>query len=162
MKRISYLKLLIFSILLGLMSCESEVIEECLCAPPIEITFKTGTSYGFCAGYCFNELSVNDNLSTLFTKSSIYPGPEDYPTVQIDSIVSQTTYDSLLLALSNSDFFSLQDTLSDCLDCADGGAEWVEIIEGGSSKKVVFDAGAEVKEMEALLKLLRELKSTYE
>ena len=144
------------------MSCESEVIEECLCAPPIEITFKTGTSYGFCAGYCFNELIINDNLSTLFTKSSINPEPEDYPTIELDSIVPQETYDSLLLALSQSDFFSLQDTLSDCLDCADQGAEWVEIIEGGSSKKVVFDAGAEIKEIELLLKRLRELRNDYE
>jgi len=162
MKRISWFQYFIFSMLLGLVSCESEVIEECSCAPPIEITFKTGTSFGFCVGYCSNELSINDDLSTLFIKSSINPGSEDYPTIQVDSIVSQTTYDSLLLALGQSDFFALQDTLSDCLDCADQGAEWIEIIDGSSSKKVVFDAGAEVAEIEELLKILRELRSTYE
>lgn len=158
-KRISFLFIIP---ILCLLSCDSLVSEECACLPPQETTFKSGTSFGFCAGYCFREFSVDNNLNTFFEKTSINPGPDEYPDVQVTSILSQDKYDELLQALNKSSFYSLDDTLSDCLDCADQGAEWVEIIQFGTSKKVVFDAGEEVKEIEELLILLRELRNAYE
>ncbi len=148
-------------IFLSAFQCETTDDEVC-CLHPTQITFKTGTNFGFCAGYCFRELTIHQDLVTTFKKESRYPGPEEYPDVEIESSISQAKYDKLVQALNQSGFFSLKDTLSDCLDCADQGAEWVEIEQAGEVKKVVFDAGDNIKEIELLLNELRALRETYE
>jgi hypothetical protein len=57
-------------------------------------------------------------------------------------------------------FFDLNDVYG-CPDCADGGSEWIEIItDDDKSKKVTFEYGKTVPEIEKLIKLLREERET--
>ena len=144
-------------------SCEDNFTEECSCLPPQDITFKTGTSFGFCFGYCFRELTISHSLDTKFDKNSNNPTNKDeFPDVFTEGSISQEKYDELVQALNQSGFYSLKDTLSDCLDCVDQGVEWIEIEQAGEVKKVVFDAGDNIKEIEVLLNELRALREAYE
>ncbi|MEM1134664.1 MAG: hypothetical protein AAGI07_02410 [Bacteroidota bacterium] len=126
------------------------------------MTIKSGTKFGFCLGYCFNELIIYPELEASFEKRSNIPNDKDYPTVIVDAVVSQATYDSIANVIDFTAFNNLADTLSDCLDCADGGAEWIEIIQAGNTKKVVFDAGADVEGFDELLAILRRLRKIYQ
>lgn len=56
--------------------------------------------------------------------------------------------------ISMEEFNQLPETIG-CPDCADGGAEWVQIIGPGYSKKVLFEYGSSPAGLEALLAKLR-------
>ena len=49
-----------------------------------------------------------------------------------------------------------------CPDCADGGAEWIEIAKGDSKHKVTFELGKSPKEIEKLVTILREKRVYFE
>jgi hypothetical protein len=48
-----------------------------------------------------------------------------------------------------------------CPDCADGGAEWIQI-EGADSVRVTFEYGAELGGIEELQREIRELRARFE
>ena len=48
-----------------------------------------------------------------------------------------------------------------CPDCADGGAEWIEIDEGGSPRRVTFEFGGTVPRAEAHIVKVREIRSRF-
>ena len=54
--------------------------------------------------------------------------------------VNEKAWDSLTAAVDKRSFEKL-DSIIGCPDCADGGAEWIQIEYGGKKKKVTFDYG---------------------
>lgn len=149
--------LLVFS----LTSCTNALVtEECSCIKETDFIIKSGTSYGFCIGYCKSELSINSDLQTYYEKKSHVPNT-DYPDFTNEKNISQVTFDSIYNSLNLSVFNSLPDTLSDCLDCTDQGAEWIEVLQNGESKIVVFDAGNDVEGLEDLIAILRRLREEH-
>jgi hypothetical protein len=63
--------------------------------------------------------------------------------------------ESIQKMINIEDFFKLNEIYG-CPDCADGGTEWIEIITADKkTKKVTFEFGKNVPEIEKLINLLR-------
>lgn len=53
------------------------------------------------------------------------------------------------------------DSIYGCPDCADGGAEWIEIQDDQQIKKVTFEYGDTLAPIENLMLELRDLREAY-
>lgn len=127
-------------------------------------TIKSGSSFGMCIGPCYQEMSVNESqavlrvrenkgeggLSELKVESKRAVTPQEW--IEIESLVDQEALNALPKVIG-------------CPDCADGGAEWVEIQSPGFVKKVTFEYGqppAQIKELADRLRETRESLSAQE
>ncbi|MGN8224812.1 hypothetical protein [Gracilimonas sp. BCB1] len=127
-------------------------------------TIKSGSSFNMCTGPCYQEMSVNESqavlrvreykgeggLSELKVESKRAVTPQEW--VEIESLVDQEALNALPKVIG-------------CPDCADGGAEWVEIQSPGFVKKVTFEYGqppAQIKELADRLRETRESLSPRE
>lgn len=118
-----------------------------------DLTINYGTSFGFCAGYC------NRNVSMTASKVNFTKSGRDSVAKTCDRVNSDEEWKGLIKSIDYSKFSKL-DTIIGCPDCADGGAEWIEIKSGDKKHKVVFEYGNAPKETEAYIEKLRsELKS---
>ncbi len=135
---------------LFLFSCEDADVLSDEEVPSI----KYGTSFGFCVGYCLTDLEVSsdrlyyvnyghDNSVSPETKTMIY---------------TQKKYLDILSLVDQEKFLTL-DPVIGCPDCADGGAEWIEMTIGSRTKKVTFEYGKEIEGIEDLTLKLREIVS---
>ncbi len=61
----------------------------------------------------------------------------------------------------NLDIFQSLDDRIGCPDCADGGAEWVQIDWNNGNKRVTFENRQTVKGIEKLIEKLREMRQIY-
>lgn len=129
------------------------------------ITLKSGQSFGMCIGNCYAELIIDSENITF--KQIIRPERAGEQEKVIENIDNENK--ALLKAkidkTSKSDFLAL-DEFYGCPDCADGGAEWLEIeFKDGKSKRVNFEYGDNLRGFEDLIKTLREerllLKEKY-
>ena len=66
-----------------------------------------------------------------------------------------------LINLIDIEYFQSLDDVYDCPDCADGGAEFIEIIYDGVAKQVTFEAYTEIDGIQAFTILLRDLRADY-
>ena len=116
-----------------------------------------GTSFNMCVGYCKNEMTLESHFVTY------------NPTGWVDSIQTITCRDELEINswkyfethLNINDFFDLPNTIG-CPDCADGGAEWIEVYYNGFHKKVIFEYGDTIKPVESLILQLRTFRKRFE
>jgi hypothetical protein len=116
-----------------------------------------GTSFGECVGFCKHEVTIRSNKAT-FTCYSIYPTAQTL--TKTDSI-KITTLDSIY-SLNTSTFFNLPETIG-CPDCADGGAEWLEVeLTNGTKHKVTFEYQHEPTSLQNQIQKLREVLSKNE
>lgn len=97
-----------------------------------------GTSFGECIGYCVKSLTITEDLA-VFTKEgwNMYG---KLPDVQIGDNIYKRYLNALENNIDFDDFTKLDSTIG-CPDCADGGAEWIEIQKGDSIYKVTFEYG---------------------
>ncbi len=121
-------------------------------------TINSGTSYGECWGYCLYELEQNG----LDIHYEVYGWGEDpeYPTLNIDDTITIAQWQSILNSFNFEEFTLLQEVYG-CPDCADGGAEWIEITHEGITKRVTFEAYDTIPNHDELVVLLRELRDYY-
>lgn len=120
---------------------------------------KYGTSFGECLGYCKNDITVT-NLKIDFHKSGWdLDGllPEISNAENVDS-----KYSTRLIEKINFDSFLKLDSIIGCPDCADGGAEWIEISSNGKSHKVIFEYRNEPSEIKEYIGYLRTYISTFQ
>ncbi|MCM4164378.1 MULTISPECIES: hypothetical protein [unclassified Arenibacter] len=129
-----------------LLSCEKNEVN------PSDIKqLGYGTSFGMCVGYCKNEMLLKSD-TVIYTRSGWNK--------QVDSIdckenLTQLSWDSIKKMVDLNEFFSLQEILG-CPDCADGGAEWLEIENfSGKKYKVTFEYGKAPEELETIINALR-------
>lgn len=122
---------------------------------------KYGTSFGMCLGPCKKEMVLTDNEAAFTVYQNGGRGtaggdPKTYTEKLTDEYVTDVN--------KNIDFeaFKKLEEVIGCPDCADGGAEWVEITKNDSKHKVTFEYGHDVKEIAPLLKLLREKRQYFE
>lgn len=101
---------------------------------PGETTLKYGTSFGFCIGYCNNTITLTEN-SIVFEKSSNQSNQE-YPLITCTEGFND--WNSLTSKI-DIDLFQAMDETIGCPDCADGGAEWIEINTGDKTHRVTFE-----------------------
>jgi|GEM_PF-209761 len=96
---------------------------------------KYGTSFGMCVGYCKRTVVLKPDLVTYSCSgwdAAIQP-------VTRSESLTGADWDAVKLNFNTSGFFELPATIG-CPDCADGGAEWLEIeLANGVSHKVTFE-----------------------
>jgi hypothetical protein len=140
------------AILLALGSCQALSTQ----LETQDVVIISGTSFGECLGYCRTELRV-DGEEARFTRSTWnQTAPEQTQARE----VGETEWNELLSNVDPATFESLEDVYG-CPDCADGGAEWVEIAAAGLNKRVTFEFGSPPPELEPLVERLGELRAEF-
>ena len=133
---------------------------EMILNPVDSIQINSGTSYGECWGYCVFELEL-DNSSALFKASSWGWDPYgELPDLILEDNLNQIVWQQLV-DLIDFEYFQSLDDVYGCPDCADGGAEFIEIIYDGVVKLVTFDAYTEIDGIQELTLFLRDLRTDY-
>lgn len=98
-----------------------------------------GTSFGECMGYCKHQMVISrDSVKySCISNGNILPQKDVYKKMTFigwDSLRNNITVSSLL---------ALPEVIG-CPDCADGGAEWLELmLANGETHKVTFEYGKE-------------------
>jgi len=111
-----------------------------------------GTSFGHCIGYCTHETTAT--AQTLVHRSASRDEKAN-PEKLVKENLSAGEWKKLVNAVSIAEFEKLPETIG-CPDCADGGAEWIEIQQGSKVQRVTFEFG---RSPEALTKIVDLLKA---
>lgn len=117
-----------------------------------------GTSFGMCVGYCKHDIilskdSINSNCSGW--NNSVTPKSETV-------VQSSAIWDDLKVKFNSTSFFNMEEVVG-CPDCADGGAEWVEIKMSDNNKhKVTFEYQNEPKVLKEFVSTLRKISSEHQ
>lgn len=131
-------KTLILFFLPGLMACTKPPATEGI------VRIEYGTSFGECLGYCIHYITMEESLIT-YTRDGWGP---DIEKENCTEVLADTTWNSIRKAIDTALFFDLPETIG-CPDCADGGAEWIEIVMGnGRLHKVTFEYRNEPEALE--------------
>lgn len=108
-----------------------------------------GTSFGMCFGYCTQMVT--------FTNEKVIKTLTARPNSNLKEKLCSTNwngFNTLTAKVNSQSFMSLEETIG-CPDCADGGAEWIEIFTTEGSKKVTYEYGKEPKEVKNFIEDLR-------
>jgi hypothetical protein len=122
---------------------------------------RYGISFGMCAGHtghCLQEMAVTKDQARLTLRSS---EPQRFPQVEKQRSIPSTTWLDLERAVADSNIGEL-DAVYGCPDCADGGAEWVEVVSRGSTKRVTFEFGDPPPDLRRVLEKLRIIRATLD
>ena len=149
---------IIFMLLIGQISCNDGTTRNCNEEQGLQTQItkiKYGTSFGYCIGYCWKQIVItNDELE--FEKKN----REDEP-VNCDRNFSCAEWLPITNEIDLGDFLAMDETIG-CPDCADDGAEWIEIQSGFSTHKVTFEYMAPPTQISAYVSSLRELMRTFD
>ena len=122
--------------------CQDEFQESAITS----VTF--GTSFGMCAGYCTQIVTFSDNKVSKTVIPRLDPKLEEKTCTlpyDLNRITTLIDYEA---------FASLPETIG-CPDCADGGAEWIEIATPEGTKKVTYEFQKEPDEVKSFINELR-------
>jgi hypothetical protein len=145
---------------LALAACSGAVLDpeslESLDARTLELT--TGTSFGMCAGYCRTELRVDSLTLTLVEVAQARgePLPDRTRTLPL-SLAEWRRVRSLVDAAA----LARLEGVHGCPDCADGGAEWIQIGTASGPLRVTFEHGATLAGIGPLQAELRALRERF-
>jgi hypothetical protein len=118
-----------------------------------------GTSFGECLGYCNQFMKVYPQIATLSQFGWDESG--ELPEIQCSLPLESHEFISIRDSVDVGNFFSLDETYG-CPDCADGGAEWVEISFDTLKHRVTFEFLNEPEELTPIVTVLRELMLEFE
>lgn len=122
------------------------------------LVVRSGTSFGMCIGYCATELRIEGERLVLTRTSR---DEAQYPEQTEIKPISREEWETVARLVEESAFGTLEEVYG-CPDCADGGAEWIEVERDGVQKRVTFEYGKTVPGIEALTVKLRELRARFE
>ena len=117
---------------------------------------RWGTSFGMCAGYCREDLVVESSEVSLTRRS----WQNSLPPESLEKPLSTTAWRQLVADIDVDTFRALQDVYG-CPDCADGGAEYIEIQTDEFTKRVTFEYGKGPEQLQDALQQLRALRATF-
>jgi len=121
---------------------------------PAEIaTIRATTSFGFCVGYCRTTLEIAPQQAVLIKE----PLHSTLPTRRVTTPLTAAEWAALVEAVDRKRLESLPEVLG-CPDCADGGAESLEVVGAGWQRKVTFEFGRDVAAVQPLLDRVRTLR----
>ncbi|WP_449439265.1 hypothetical protein [Pedobacter steynii] len=132
------------------------VFSSCKKTDGNKLKVSYGTSFGMCVGYCNNQLFIS---SGKLEYKRYENKPNAVPKVCTGTI-SEADWSKLADSIDLSVFNQLKEVYG-CPDCADGGAEWVEIEYGDKKHKVTFEYGREPNEMKPYISALRAQAATF-
>jgi hypothetical protein len=149
------MKFFAFALLIGLLAdrCSESATEA---TPPDTVVIRTGTSFGMCVGYCNLEYVIKGTNVTLTQRANGQLRQQSEKTCQFTLDVGVRDQ---LVAMVDFRQFSQQPTTIGCPDCADGGAEYVELQAGNEKHRVTFDYGRTIPGFEPLVELLRQQRA---
>ncbi|WP_080237599.1 hypothetical protein [Spirosoma rigui] len=124
---------------------------------PDPLTIRTGTSFGMCVGYCFNDYVLNGTSVTLTQNGN---RTQQVPTKSCQATITPDEWNALK-ALASFDAFSQQPERIGCPDCADGGAEYIELETGGRKHRVTFEYNQTIPGFEPLVDALRSRREAF-
>jgi hypothetical protein len=121
------------------------------------VLLRSGTSFGMCMGYCSTELQVTaDEL--VFVERSRDPGQSPERTRRLP--LSTAEWQEIASLVDPTRIARLPDVLG-CPDCADGGAEYIQIEHSGVTHRVTFEYGDSIASIQPLLDKTRELRARF-
>jgi hypothetical protein len=121
------------------------------------VVVRAGTSFGMCMGYCTTELRIAPD-EVLFIESGRDPAANPERTRR--AALRPGERDDLLPLAGPALSGGLQEVYG-CPDCADGGAEWVEVERAGERRRVTFEYGSTVGPIQPLIAKTRELRERF-
>lgn len=122
------------------------------------VQIKYGTSFGECIGYCKKDLTLKSG--TVFYKH--YGWVNTVEPITYSDILEENIWSYLKEKLDIASFMALPTTIG-CPDCADGGAEWIEIeLVNGDKHKVTFEYYNEPNAVKNYISELREMMKNFE
>ena len=132
------------------------------CSDPIDtesanvLGLRSGTSFGMCAGYCVTELIVEE-ASVRFNETA-WPTLSNLPPRSRTVALTQEERAHLQSLIDVTELERLEG-VHGCPDCADGGAEWIELRTTDDTIRVTFEFGRElapIAELQAAIRAQRE------
>lgn len=145
--------LLICLIFMSLFGCSEKETEN----NTHEVTeINYGISFGECFGYCQNSINITSSEVTLNKNGWVYDP------VVLPVISDKKELEELFEKVNFDDFLAINET-NGCPDCADGGAEWLEISTKNNTHKVTFEyLRNEIPELENILINIRKLYNSLQ
>ncbi|HEX8385832.1 MAG TPA: hypothetical protein VF576_06595 [Rubricoccaceae bacterium] len=116
-------------------------------------TLRWGSSFGMCIGYCASNLVVTPDRVATLTETATRSG-EMAPRIRTRTLTDAEA--ARLAAAYTASTIAATDTLG-CPDCADGGAEYVEV----DGRRVTFEYGGEAGPAGPLAEALRAVRETF-
>ena len=120
-------------------------------------TIRYGTSFGECLGDCFIETSITEYQATLNVQEYII-GRQTEPEIRTQKSLTAQDFERISNLVDTDIIQALPETIG-CPDCADGGAEWIEIQSPEMHKKVTFEYLNEPNVLKNLVTELREIQN---
>ena len=124
------------------------------------VEIKTGSFFGMCSGYCLSELTITESQADY----NIYGWDENDPVylpVEISDSVDSFVWEDLNTEF-NFELFMNFDSIIGCPDCADGGAEWFEIVTSDTVKRITIEYGDSLNGLDSYINLLRTIRQSFE
>ena len=144
--KLRFCQTIVLLLLVFLSACSNELVFNNIAR------VNYGTSFGECVGYCKHEVTLSSNKAT-YKCSSWNPTVQ---TITKEDSIRVSALDSIC-KVDTTSFFDLPETIG-CPDCADGGAEWLEIeMISGKTHKVTFEYHNEPALLKDQISKLREL-----
>ncbi|MBN2412408.1 hypothetical protein JXQ31_12025 [candidate division KSB1 bacterium] len=121
-------------------------------------TIKYGTSFNMCSGYCKFELYINETYVAFIASSW---EPRQYPEKSITGQLNTAELERLQSLIDFNEITKYEEFIG-CPDCADGGAEWIQVKQDKQTKKITFEYGDTLNSINELIELLRDIFETYD
>ena len=154
------MKLTIITLLLFLITgrCNPTSVSSAERTSSDSLTIRTGTSFGMCAGYCVKDYVINGTALdlTMLSRNKAQTSPKS-----CQKTINQARWDSLK-TMADLDAFSKQPERLGCPDCADGGAEYIELQRGDQKHRVTFEYGQTIPGFESLVSALRSQRKEFD
>lgn len=119
------------------------------------IIIKSGTSFGQCVGHCITESEMSSQQLSLVRKA----WRSKIADKTCSRLLTSGEWQSLIDLLNFDTFKQLPETTG-CPDCADGGAEWIEVTYGEQVKRVNFEFGKNIPEIAEFTERVRKIRDS--
>jgi hypothetical protein len=156
MKNTFKILIIVISIQL-LFSCDAE--DNILTYDSEIVSIEYGTSFGQCIGYCSRNIEITGTDIIFNASGQTVTGK--LPEIVITDVISIEDWEELVNTIDVLIFRNMEEVIG-CPDCADGGAEWIEITTDELNHKIVFEYNNEPEELETYIEELRELLEQFE
>lgn len=118
---------------------------------------SAGSDAGHCLGYCHRAFDISAGQMQL--SEFAHSNKDKYPDRKIEQPSDPATWQKLIGLADVKAFLALPERVG-CPDCADGGAEWLEIQFGKVTRRVTYEPSAGLSQEAPLLAELKNLYNT--